>query len=121
MTTESNGMASAGNAHSRFDEGGVASAKPRRRSMLCNKTISRIAKTLAVCASFITVPCFGGTVAVYEFKERPVGQSAVGVPIVNSVGVTHVGTATATATGSLLYSADAPGKKSPLRSILPQL
>ena len=75
-----------------------------------SKTIGKMAGPLVALAVFMAVPVFGGTIAMYEFKERRVGQSAVGVPIVNSVGPSHVGTATATETGSLVYSSDAPGK-----------
>ena len=44
---------------------------------------------------------FGGTIAMYNFKERPAGASAIGVTITNSMGAAHSGTASATATGSI--------------------
>ncbi len=53
---------------------------------------------------------FGGTIAMYNFKERPAGASAIGVTITNAMGAAHSGTASATVTGSIVYSSDAPGR-----------
>ena len=79
------GKPDAGNPHVRFDEGEVASAKPRRGSLLyMNAALSGICRTLAIClislvASAAEVPW------VFEGNTNRVAASNMGGSVPNLV------------------------------------
>ena len=66
------GKPDAGNPHVRFDEGEVASAKPRRGSLLYNKTI----RNLAIAALFI-FPGLSGFPQEVQQDETPAAKPVV--------------------------------------------
>ena len=101
----------AGNPHVRFDEGEVASAKPRRGSLLY-KTSAGILGVAMMSASCAFASFDVDTIAFYPFTDQDVGvQAATGDSLTNAVSEAYpatvklFGTNPTTYPGSLTFEA----------------